>query len=191
MARPLSSQFARFVIVGASNTALTLGCYALLLAGGLHYLAALVPAFLVGALNGYTLNRVWTFRAGPFRGEALARYVATQLTALGLNALALTTFVELLGVTRLPGQLLAMPIVSCVTFAANRGWVFRRSVAHSCREDHSTAARITEVRPTTRPTIQPATPCPPSTAPSSTAMPMMPPVARTRIDTRSTLERLR
>jgi putative flippase GtrA len=124
VAAALSGQFARFVAVGASNTALTLASYALLIYAGLHYLAAIVPAFLLGALNGYTLNRVWTFRAGEFQGTGLARYITTQLAALGLNALALVAFVEVLGMTRLLAQVLAMPIVSCLTFWANRRWVF-------------------------------------------------------------------
>ena len=122
--RQLGGQFARFVAVGASNTALTLASYALLLAAGLHYLGALVPAFLLGALNGYTLNRAWTFRAGAFQRAALARYVTTQLAALGLNALWLIAFVEIDGMSRLLAQVLAMPIVSCLTFVANRRWVF-------------------------------------------------------------------
>ncbi|MEA2193940.1 MAG: hypothetical protein QOG42_374 [Solirubrobacteraceae bacterium] len=121
----LGGQFARFVAVGATNTAITLVVYAALLDAGTHYLGAIVPAFTVGALNGYTLNRIWTFRAGCFERTALARYVATQLCALGLNALLLVVLIEVLGTHRIVAQVLAMPLVSCVTFAASRWWVFR------------------------------------------------------------------
>src|ERR687896_1427709 len=62
---------------------------------------------------------------------------------------------------------------------------------YSCRDDQSSAARITEVRPITRPTIQPATSWPTSTAPRSTAMPMIPAVATRRIAPRSTFVRRR
>jgi putative flippase GtrA len=120
----VGGQLARFVVVGATNTAITLGSYALLLDAGLHYLAALVPAFALGALNGYTLNRGWTFRAGAFQRAGLARYVATQVAALGANALALIVFVDAVGMARMPAQLLATPIVSGLAFAANRRWVF-------------------------------------------------------------------
>jgi putative flippase GtrA len=131
--RPLGGQFARFVAVGASNTALTLASYALLLALGLHYLGALVPSFLLGTLNGYTLNRAWTFHAGSFQRAALARYMTTQLAALGLNALMLVTFVEFVGMSRLLAQVLAMPIVSCLTFVVSRRWVFAGRSASVCR----------------------------------------------------------
>lgn len=120
----LGGQFARFIAVGATNTAITFASYALLLEAGLHYLGALAPAFVLGALNGYTLNRTWTFRAGAFQSAALARYFTAQLFGLGLNAVLLVLFIELLGAHRLLAQLLAMPIVSGVTFAANRRWVF-------------------------------------------------------------------
>jgi putative flippase GtrA len=120
----LGAQFVRFSAVGATNTLVTFGTYALLLAAGLPYLGALVPAFALGALNGYTLNRAWTFRAGAFQRSALARYVAAQLSGLGLNALLLVLCVEELHTHRLIGELVAIPIVSLVTFAASRYWVF-------------------------------------------------------------------
>jgi hypothetical protein len=50
----------------------------------------------------------------------------------------------------------------------------------SCRDDHRTAARLTDVRPTARPTIQPAL-----WLTRTVARPMMPPVASTRMEPRS------
>jgi len=120
----VGDQFARFAAVGAMNTAITLATYAALIDAGLHYLGAIVPAFALGALNGYTLNRAWTFGAGSFEAAALARYAATQLGGLALNALLLVTFIEVLGAHRLLAQVLAMPLVSGATFAGSRWWVF-------------------------------------------------------------------
>jgi putative flippase GtrA len=117
---------ARFAVVGASNTLLTLAVYALLLAVGLHYLAALVPAYAVGALNGYTLNRAWTFRTGAFRSHDLGRYALVQCAALALNAALLAVLVGDVGVDKVLAQIVALGVVTCLAFLASRHWVFAR-----------------------------------------------------------------
>src|ERR1700692_3924649 len=56
-------QFMKFGIVGVSNTLLTFAVYTLLLkVFGVWYLAASAIGFTVGAVNGFLLNRRWTFR---------------------------------------------------------------------------------------------------------------------------------
>jgi putative flippase GtrA len=130
---------ARFLVVGASNTLLTLAVYALLLAAGLPYLAALAPAYGLGALNGYTLNRAWTFRAGAFRGVALARYVLVQAAGLALNAALLAVLVRDLGADELLGQALVLPVVTGVLFVVNRQWVFGGSPHRLAGADRSSA----------------------------------------------------
>jgi len=54
-------QLVRFGIVGCSNTLLSWCAYALLVAVGIHYLAASAIAWTLGALNSFLLNRRWTF----------------------------------------------------------------------------------------------------------------------------------
>jgi putative flippase GtrA len=63
-------QFIKFGIVGVSNTLLTFLVYTLLLkVFGVWYIAASAIGFTVGAVNGFLLNRRWTF-AGHV-GDAL------------------------------------------------------------------------------------------------------------------------
>ena len=88
-ARPLPSppqrsgvlQFARFVAVGATNTALSFVVYVVLVSAGAPYLPAGAVAFAAGAANGFVLNRRWTFGT---RGS-IARYVLVQLAGLALT----------------------------------------------------------------------------------------------------------
>jgi putative flippase GtrA len=120
-------QFIRFCIVGLSNTALSLIVFVIAVSTGVPYLAASCGAFAVGALNGYTLNRVWTFNAGSFRAQGLARYFLVQGLGLGLNVGLLAALVEGLGLGSIPAQAMVLPVISILTFALNRRWTFGRS----------------------------------------------------------------
>ncbi len=126
LSAPVVVQFVKFGIVGVSNTLLSFAVYTLLLkVFGVWYIAASAIAFTVGAVNGFLLNRRWTFREHV--GDALTpvRWTVVQgcglLTNLGLVAL----LVEAGGLDELIAQACATAIVTVLTFAANRAWTFR------------------------------------------------------------------
>jgi putative flippase GtrA len=123
---PVVRQFARFVLVGATNTALTLATYVSLRAAGMPYLLAGAAGFAVGAVNGYVLNRRWTFAAAD-SSAARIRYLAVQLGGLAASTLSLWALVRGVGLGRVPGELLAVPAVTILMFAANRSWTFTRT----------------------------------------------------------------
>ncbi len=114
----------RFVLVGVSNTAISMAVYAGLLAIGVGYVAAVVVAYIAGLANGYTFNRRWTFLAGGFSIGSLSRYTAVQATGLLLSVGFTTLFVERFGVAELPALVLSWPPVIAVTFTATRLWAF-------------------------------------------------------------------
>ncbi len=122
-------QLARFGIVGVANTLISLAVYAVLLRIATPYLLAAAVAFAAGAVNGYVLNRRWTFGAVD-SGRARTIYVVVQLGGL----LALTALVRLLvddaAIGRVPAYLAAVPPVTLATFALNRVWTFSQR-AHS------------------------------------------------------------
>ena len=124
VASPVTGQLARFAVVGVTNTALTWCVFALSTAAGLWYPAAAGIAFAAGAVNGYTLNRVWTFRAGAFHPRTLGRYVVVQLVGMGMNIALVVALVEGAGMHRLLAQLFAIPVVSLLTFGLSRNWAF-------------------------------------------------------------------
>src|SRR3979409_1777703 len=83
---PMLMQLVKFGAVGVSNTLLTFLVYTLLLkVFGVWYLAASAIGFLVGAVNGFLLNRRWTFKEHV--GDALTpvRWGIVQGCGLGLN----------------------------------------------------------------------------------------------------------
>ena len=126
--RPLVGQLVRFGLVGATNTALTLATYAVLVA--LHAPVPLAGAvgWGVGAANGYVLNRAWTFRGAARGAVPAARYVAVQLMGSALNAALVVIAVAHEHLPRLTGELAVLPPVTIFSFVLCRGWVFARAV---------------------------------------------------------------
>ena len=79
-------QFVKFGIVGISNTLITFAVYTVLLkVFGVWYLAASAIGFVVGAINGFLLNRRWTFAGHVGDAYTPVRWGIVQTGGLGLN----------------------------------------------------------------------------------------------------------
>ncbi len=123
---PVLVQFVKFGIVGVSNTLLTLVVYTVLLkVFGVWYLAASAIGFAVGAINGFLLNRRWTFREHV--GDALTpvRWGIVQSGGLAINEGLLFLFVHDAQLDKLLAQVCATSVVTVTTFIVNRAWTFR------------------------------------------------------------------
>src|ERR1700751_631367 len=129
---PLLLQFIKFGIVGVSNTLLTFAVYTLLLkVFGVWYLLASAVGFGVGAVNGFLLNRRWTFRGHVGDARTPLRWTVVQGCGLGLNEALLYLWVDGVGLDKLLGQVFATGVVPGVTFLANRAWTFRTVPMHA------------------------------------------------------------
>jgi putative flippase GtrA len=142
--RPLIVQFVKFGIVGVSNTLIAFVIYALLLKGfGVWYIAASAIGFIAGAVNGFLLNRRWTFREHV--GDALTpvRWFVVQGFGLLLNLGLVYLFANDGHLDMLLAQACATAIVTVLTFIANRAWTFRTHPAAASRfaagDSHSAA----------------------------------------------------
>src|SRR5204863_109413 len=103
--------------VGASNTAVTLVVYGVLVRAGVAPVAASVVAFAAGAANGFRLNRAWTFRSAR-RGLATgARYLVVAGLGLALNAVGVALAVHVAELPKLAAEVAALPPVTAATFA--------------------------------------------------------------------------
>jgi putative flippase GtrA len=119
----MRTQLLRFMIVGASNTAITLAAYAALVAAGVPYLPAGAAAYALGGVNGFVLNRSWTFAHRGHILPAAARYGAVTAAGIGVN-LGLLRAAIALGVPHAAGEVVAVAPVTLVGFALNRAWAF-------------------------------------------------------------------
>jgi putative flippase GtrA len=119
-------QFVKFVIVGVSNTLLAFTIYTVLLkVFGVWYLGASAIGFVAGAVNGFLLNRRWTFAGHVGDSLTPVRWGIVQGCGLVLNEGLLYLFVDGADIEKLLGQALATVIVTVITFLVNRAWTFR------------------------------------------------------------------
>ena len=137
MHRRFALQLARFGAVGATNTALTFVVYAVAVHVGVGYLPAAAGAFGLGAVNGFLLNRTWTFQHAGRSLAAARRYAVVQGASMVENVGLLWVMVHLLGLGRLPGEALAAVPVTLVSFALSRAWVFRAGAGPARQADCS------------------------------------------------------
>jgi putative flippase GtrA len=117
------TQLLRFIVVGVSNTAITLVAYAAAIHVGVRYLPAGAAAYALGGVNGFLLNRTWTFSHRGHILPAAARYAAVTAGGMLVN-LALLRAAIALGVPRAAGEIAAVAPVTLLSFALNRAWAF-------------------------------------------------------------------
>ena len=122
---PVVGQLIRFGVVGISNTLVFVAAYAICVQIGIWYIAASAIGYTLGSINGYVLNRRWTFRAGHISHTTSAsRYALVQIVAALANLGLLYVFVDGLGVDRIVGQVIVIGIVQLLSFLAHRAWSF-------------------------------------------------------------------
>ena len=123
---PIVAQFVKFGTVGVSNTLITFALYTVLVkVFGVWYIAASGIGFAVGAVNGYLLNRSWTFRGHAGGSSTAVRWMIVQGCGLLVNLALVYVFVSRAGLDKLIGQAMATSIVVVLTFFVNRRWTFR------------------------------------------------------------------
>ncbi len=121
-------QFVKFGIVGVSNTLITFIVYTILLkVFGVWYLAASAIGFIVGATNGFLLNRRWTFAGHVGDSLTPVRWAVVQSAGLAINLGLLYLFVHDAHIDELLAQALATIVVTVTTFFVNRAWTFRHA----------------------------------------------------------------
>jgi putative flippase GtrA len=123
-------QLSKYLIVGATNTAISYVVYVVLVVISVHVALAAALAWAAGATNGYILNRRWTFRA-PDSWRARRRYAAIMSGAALVNAAAVWALVNGAQIPRLAAYAVAVPPVTVAAFAAMRAFAFDRPAAPS------------------------------------------------------------
>jgi putative flippase GtrA len=119
----------KYGIVGVANVAIDFALYAVLVTVGVWYPLAKTLSLVVATFNGYTFNRVWTFRAGAHQNVTLAKYATVQAVCLLANVALLALLVEVAGQGEIVAQAIAFPVIAAFSFLAQRMWTFRGALS--------------------------------------------------------------
>jgi dolichol-phosphate mannosyltransferase len=119
-------QLIRFGLVGTSGYFVNLAVFSVATqALSVHHIPAAVIAFVFAVTNNFVLNRHWTFRATEGHpGPQAARFLTVSVAALGVNLVALALLVDVLSVSEVPGQAIAVAFAMPFNFLGNRLWTF-------------------------------------------------------------------
>jgi len=120
-------QFIKFSIVGLINTGIHYTVFLLFYRiVSINYLIASVMGYCCGLLNSYLMNRKWTFNSGAVdKKNEFFKFIAVNVTALGINVASLRLLVESLGIKPEISQLASIGLSLIVNFIGNKYWTFR------------------------------------------------------------------
>jgi putative flippase GtrA len=121
-------QFLRFSAVGIVNTAIHYGVFLVLLRlFHANYLVASIVGYGCGLMNGYVLNRRWTFQSSdPDSSGEFVRFFIVNLVALSANSAVLYAGVQDFGWRPEQAQLVALAFSLTMNFFGNKLWTFKR-----------------------------------------------------------------
>ena len=132
--RVIRDQRAAFLVVGALNTVIGIGWFAVFLVtvGQLWgqpwgYLAALACSHVLSVLCAFVLYRFVVFRV---RGHVLAdlwRFETVYLAALAVNVVLLPVLVEIAHLPVLLAQALIVVVTSVMSWVGHKHYTFRRA----------------------------------------------------------------
>ena len=121
-----TAQVLKFGVVGVVNTVVTLATiYVLYVFFDVPYLAANAVGYVLGFINSFVLNKVWTFRS---KGKVLAEsilFIAVFLVCYLLQLAALGVLTDWFRVNLAIAQILAFAVYTGFNFLGNKLVTFR------------------------------------------------------------------
>jgi len=122
-------QFISFSLVGVSNTLVFYAIYLAMLWVGFSFVVAATAGTVVGIVNSYVLNKIFTFRNGKKpHGKAIGektRFITVYVAQYFINIAVISICVNMLGA---PAELAGLPAVGIsvvVSYFGHKYWTFR------------------------------------------------------------------
>ena len=120
-------QLSKFGFVGVLNTIIGYGSFILFL-NYTNYIIALIISHLLGVTHSFIWNKYWIFKSrGIGIGAGLYEFAKFNSVYAGvflIYAIALIISVNVLNVDPRISQLIALPIITIISFAGHKYWSF-------------------------------------------------------------------
>lgn len=126
--KTIKQEFVRYIGVGGVAFIADFSALAILTLMGLHYLAAVLLAFLLGTWVNYLLSVRWVFayRAIETRGTELGLYLLVGVITLGISLALMAVLVEGLAMHVLLAKCVATAFTLIANFGGRRALLFTR-----------------------------------------------------------------
>ena len=126
---PTLFQLSKFGFVGMLNTIIGYGSFILLL-NYTNYIIALVIAHLIGVTHSFIWNKYWIFKSKSTGITAnlceFAKFNSIYAGVFLTNAIVLIISVSILNMDPRISQLIALPIITIISFAGHKYWSFSK-----------------------------------------------------------------
>jgi putative flippase GtrA len=122
-----SIKFIRFSISGGIATAIDFGLlYIFVQFLDIWYIAAAIPAFLIGSLIHFLISYFWVFEDKNKEKiwKKYLKFTSIHILSLGINLICMYFFVEVLGMNYLTGKIAAIVGSVIWNFCCNKKFTF-------------------------------------------------------------------
>ena len=119
----LIKQLFKFSFVGVLNTIVGYGAFWILLTW-CNYMVSLVIAHIIGVTHSYIWNKYWTFKTKKIEIKEFVKFNSVYLIVFADNAIFLFFLVDTLKFNPRIGQLLALPLITIISFTGHKYWSF-------------------------------------------------------------------
>ena len=119
-------QLSKFSFVGLLNTVIGYGAFLLFL-NYTNYMVSLIIAHIIGVFHSFIWNKYWTFKSDKIKIDEFIKFNLVYAVVFVANAFVLIILVNILNVNPAIGQLIALPIVTAISFTGHKYWSFGKS----------------------------------------------------------------
>lgn len=119
-------QAARYVAVAGTGLVVALLIFALQIELGVNEYAAVLSTFVINGVFNFVGFRLWAFPRSGYRpvGE-VGRFTTVAIGSLGINYSVFAVSFDVVGLSALPAQTVAIAVAAPIGFMANRLWTFK------------------------------------------------------------------